>query len=302
MNLNLILRTTTDNYFEFSRCVSFYFSKDVYTPYTSLESTFITETNDIQQIKEVLFYVDNNIIHHGLVDSIEFCTLHGHKIIKVKSKGFTSLLCQNQPKPGLKPDADLPSVMSEFSIPNVTYESTSAMNYIYVKEGSTLWDAAANFNFRLNGRYPYIEGTNKVRVTLKTPVQKVVSDSEVIKSGVIYDYTKIVSHLHMKDAEGTYDVFNKSSAFATSRGLIRHKQIPLDVQYLNDPDSGLLFKLNFSRRGCQCRYVQYAGYSGEDLNDILNYDDIHMQRIKKIELSGGNGTVKTFLGVYSDAF
>ena len=106
----------------------------------------------------------------------------------------------------------------------------------------------------------------------------------------------------MKDAEGTYDVFNKNSAFAVSRELIRHKQIPLDVQYLNDPDSGLLFKLNFSRRGCQCRYVQYAGYSGEDLNDILTFGDIHMQRIKKIELSGGNGSVKTFLGVYSDAF
>ena len=49
-------------------------------------------------------------------------------------------------------------------------------------------------------------------------------------------------------------------------------------------------------------YVQYIGYSGEDLNDMVSFGDVSLQRIKKIELSGGKGTVKTLLGVYSDAF
>lgn len=302
MDLKLILRNTTNTNYEFSRCISFFFAKDAYTPYTSFEGTFITEKDDIANIKEVLFSADENVIHHGLVDSVDFCTLQGHKVIKVRSKGFTSLLCQNQPKPGLKPDSDLSTLMAEFTIPNVTYESTALLNYIYIKEGSTLWDAAANFNFRLNGGYPYIEGTNTVRVTLKPPVEKTVQQSDIIKTGVIYDYSKIISHLHMKDVDGTYDAFSRVNLFAVNRQLIRHKQIPLDMQYLSAPDTGLLFKLNFSQRGCRCHYVQYAGYSGEDLNDLVSFGDVSLQRIKKIELSGGKGMVKTLLGVYADAF
>ncbi|MBS6315724.1 MULTISPECIES: hypothetical protein [Porcipelethomonas] len=302
MNLKLTLRTTTNTDYEFGRCVSFFFTKDAYTPYTLFEGVFLTEKTDIANIKEVIFSVDQTDIHYGLLDSVDFCTLQGYKIIKVKSKGFTSLLCQNQPKPGLKPDSDLATLMSEFDIPNVTYESTSLLNYIYIKEGSTLWDAAANFNFRLNGGYPYIEGTNNVRVTLKTPSEKTVSENDIIKTGIIYDYSKIISHLHMKDVDGTYDAFSRSNLFAINRRLIRHKQIPLDMQYLSAPDSGLLFKLNFSQRGCRCHYVQYIGYSGEDLNDMVSFGDVSLQRIKKIELSGGKGTVKTLLGVYSDAF
>lgn len=81
----------------------FFLTKDAYTPYTLFEGVFLTEKTDIANIKEVIFSVDQTDIHYGLLDSVDFCTLQGYKIIKVKSKGFTSLLCQNQPKPGLKP-------------------------------------------------------------------------------------------------------------------------------------------------------------------------------------------------------
>lgn len=302
MDLKIILRDTSDANYEFTRCVSCYFAKDVYTPYTYFEGTFMTDRTDLLNIREVLFYIDGSNIHHGLVDTVDFCTMQNCNYVKVKSKGFTSLLCQNQPEPGMKPSSDLATVMSEFTIPHVTYESTSTMNYIYVKEGSTLWDAAANFNFRLNGMYPYIEGTNRVRVTLKTPGTLTIPEKDIIKSGVLYDYTKIISHLHMKDVDGTYGAFSGQNPHAIEREIIRHKQIPLDMQYLNDPGTGLLFKLNFSLRGCRCAYIQYDGYNGEDLNDTLSYRSLADQRIKKIEISGGNGMVKTLLGVYYDAF
>jgi hypothetical protein len=176
------------------------------------------------------------------------------------------------------------------------------MNYIYIREGSSTWDAIANFNFRLNGGYPYIEGTNKVRVTPRTPVNHTFEEDDAIKYGILYDYTKIVSHYHMKDIEDTYDSYNKGSAFAIARGLTRHKQIPLDMQYLNDPDSGLLFKLNFSQRGCRCVYVQHNGYGNEEINDTLTFGSVVNGNIKKIVLTGENNSVKTLLGVYDDAF
>ncbi|MGN1481277.1 hypothetical protein [Porcipelethomonas sp.] len=304
MSIYAEFRDSSGKLYAFTQCISFFFSKEAYTPYTYFEGIFATVPIDAGEVNRVYFYINNKNIHLGLVDSIDFYRKNNTDYMKIKSKGFTSLLCQNQPEPGMNTNVTLSDIMSGFSIPYATYETTEAINYIYVKEGSTLWDAAANLNFRLNGGYPYIEGTNHVRVTLKDPAEISVNSKDVIKSGVLYDYMKIVSHLHMKDAEGTYNVFSRSSQYAIDRNLIRHKQIPLDMQYLSDPDSGLLFKLNYSMRGCRCRYVQYAGYAGEDLNDTLTYEDgsISAQRIKRIEISGQNGIVKTLLGVYEDAF
>lgn len=58
--------------------------KDAYTPYTLFEGVFLTEKTDIANIKEVIFSVDQTDIHYGLLDSVDFCTLQGYKIIKVK--------------------------------------------------------------------------------------------------------------------------------------------------------------------------------------------------------------------------
>ena len=55
MNLKLTLRTTTNTDYEFGRCVSFFFTKDAYTPYTLFEGVFLTEKTDIANIKEVIF-------------------------------------------------------------------------------------------------------------------------------------------------------------------------------------------------------------------------------------------------------
>lgn len=61
MNLKLTLRTTTNTDYEFVRCVSFFFTKDAYTPYTLFEGVFLTEKTDIANIKEVIFSVDQTV-------------------------------------------------------------------------------------------------------------------------------------------------------------------------------------------------------------------------------------------------
>lgn len=302
MNIYAELIDMADKKYDFTNCISFYFVKEVYTPYTLFEGTFVMPSTVPHDINRVAFYIDNKNIHFGIVDSIDFYKEKGNAYIRIKSKSFTSLLCQNQPVPGMNPNVTLSDVMSGFSIPYVTYESTGTVKYIYVKEGSTLWDAAANFNFKLNGGYPYIEGTNTLRVTLKTPDEINIADELVTRTGTLYDYTKLISHLHMKDAEGTYDVFSRSNEYVINHKIVRHKQIPLDMQYLNDPDAGLLFKLNYSMRGCNCRYVEYVGYSGEDLNDNLTSTagGISSERIRKLVISGRNSIIRTTLGVYTD--
>ena len=52
MNLKLTLRTTTNTDYEFGRCVSFFFTKDAYTPYTLFEGVFLTEKPTLQILRK----------------------------------------------------------------------------------------------------------------------------------------------------------------------------------------------------------------------------------------------------------
>lgn len=302
MDTQITLINTDGEEYSYSTFKSFYLKKESYTPYTFFEAELVNTIRDAGDIKEIKFLANGNLIHDGICDSLDFCREKEGDVLRVKSKGFTSLLCQNQPEPGMKPNITLAEAMSEYTIPFVTYERTKTLNYIYITDGSDMWDTAANFAFRLNGSYPYIEGANHVRVTLRNSKNKLLSDKDVVKYGISYDFTKVISHYHMMDTEGTYNVFNQSSQKAIDTNIIRHKQIPLDMKYLNDPDTGLLFKLNFSQRGKRIFYVEYNGYSGEDLNDTFSYREAEEARIKLLEIRGGSGGVTTLLGTYTDAF
>lgn len=288
-----------------SICFYFRYVKELYTPYVWFEGKFISSvTAPASDILRIEFWIYGKMMHRGLADSIDICREGNRNIITVKSKSFTSLLCQNQPEPGMITDVNLSKIIGTYpDIPYVTCEDSENENYIYVKDGATVWDAVCNFGFRKTGLYPYIEGTNNVRITQRNPsINHVVNNNNILGSGVCHDCTRIISHIHMQDINGDYDVYSKSNAEAMRRGIIRHKQIPLDRQFLNNPDSGLSFKLNYSMRGMVCNYIKYVGYNYEDLFDEVTYGSFTKKKIHRIEVVFNGGMPITVLGTYNDGF
>lgn len=285
-------------------CFYFRYVKEIYTPYVYFECEFLGSSEQLPVTGRIEFFINDTLMHCGIVDSIELRRRSGQRTVHIKSKGFTSLLCQNQPEPGLMTDVTLSSVIQTFpDIPYITWENNLTENYVYIKDGATVWDAICGLSFKATGRYPYINGTNEVRMTPPaSPKTITIGEENLLESGERHDFTRIISHIHMQDIQGGYNVYSKTNQSAVERNIIRHKQIPLDRQFLNNPDSALDYKLGYSMRGFVCSYIRYAGFNSEELFDRVKYSNMPYRTIHSVELLFDGGKEITTLRMYNDSF
>ena len=285
--------------------LSFKVVKDRYVPYSTLyaKASFL---GTYTALKGARLIVGASIVFYGLIDSVQFVSEEGIQYITVRSSGFTSSLCRNNLTPGMKTDISLNSLMDSFiSLPNVEHENNdTVLNYIYVVSGTSFWDAVVNLTYKLNGGYPYIGGNNTVMVTEKvSPLLVALTEEAISEWGTINDYTKILSDYHMEDAAGTYNTFNETNPDAYARDIVRHRQIPLDYQYLNNPAQSLVNRLNTSMRAFKAIYAVYAGYNGEELSDLMELEDeTEPVRIGRIEISGNENGIFTKCMAYFDRY
>jgi hypothetical protein len=301
--------TLTSNYGEeytLNDVISFKVVKEYYTPYTTLTVSAVCPTSVSGMFKKVELILNGKTIHSGFVDVSTIDKTPNHTTINITSKSFTALLCQNQLEPGLKDRLTIGSLIESFiTIPEISYEDNDTqVNYIYVKSNSTLWDAVVNLTHKVNNGHPYVRENNKVMVSLDSNAPSLtLTESMVTSAGFGLDTTRIISHVHMQDTEGTYSTYNLSNPSATELNIVRHKHIDLDRQYLSNPPDALTHRINFSMRGYQYVYATYNGYYGEDIGDYLNlYNYYPKCRVSKVVVNGKDGNVSTKVYAYTDNY
>lgn len=259
------------------------------------------------EVFDAELYINGNPVHKGIVDTMQTEEKAGIKTLKITSRSHTSMMGQNEVTPGVLTNVSLVSLMSNYiSIPYVYCENlTSTSNYIYVKEHSSLWDAVTNLCLKQYGTYPYIANINTVRFTMPSSPKTVTlsrQNGNILSCGSFWDYTKALSHIHMADTEGTYNTFNKTDSLVPQRNIVRHKHIAFDRQWLENPEKTLQYRLNFGVRGYSQKFVEYLGFNGEDINDLLNFEDIQNKRISRIQIEAGEYGIKTRLSCYFDRY
>lgn len=270
---------------ETDRLVNFRCVKERYIPYSTFTAVAETECSNAAIVK-VDFFVNGKLVHSGIMDSLSVTRSDGRSLLKITSRGFASMLAQNEIMPGTLTQMSLNKLMSQYMIiPNVTWQSSdTAVRYIYIKEHDSQWTAIICLGLTLNEEYPYIGPVNEIRLTpADDPL--VVTPNEIFEEGIRGDYSRMVSNYHMKDVNGNY-TYQYSDGFAAERGIIRHKYIPFDKQYIALDDLGLQYKLNFTERGCNSRFVSYLGYSGEELRDRVVFSDGTNCEISAMEICG----------------
>ena len=304
MNIRLVIRDSSGASFASDNVLRFTFRKDAYVPYTALTVRAVMDA-DITDAAEVKLYIGSRLIHHGLADSVRSVYSGGKRIVLASSRGFTSLLCQNQIPPGLKTGVSLNSLMNGYYLlPNVTHEDNSDVdNYIYVDKNSTMWDGIANLCFRLNGRYPYIRGANNVRITPVAPPRMFeYTASQLLSTGTELTGRRLISNFHMADIAGEYGTYELQDDDAISMKVIRHKFFDLDMEFLRDPDNALVYRDNIASRGKKHIFCSYSGYNGEDLSDVLSFGAYTEKRISTLKVTGSSSGVITEVGFYEDNF
>lgn len=280
----LTLKTTSGTTFAFSDLVGFRCRKERYTPYSTLDVTAVGG-DGISDVVEAKFSIGNKILHRGIMDSLTVTKSGGRTLLRLSSRGFSSMLAQNELAPGLMAGLSLNSLMSEkMIVPNVTWQSSSqTARYIYVNEHDSQWSAIVNLSLMLNADYPYIGEVNEVRLSPASP--KTHTPADIFEEGGTGDYSKMVSHYHMKDVNGTYS-YNYTDGFATARGIVRHKYINYDRQFVALSSYGLEYRLNFTERGCKSKFLSYIGYNGEELRDKVKFPNGSVYEISAIEVCG----------------
>lgn len=305
-NAVLKLKKSGGTYYVPNGIIGFRYVKERYTPYTSLDVTALCGSMPANaDFREVRLEIGGETVHSGIMDSMTAAESGGAVKLRISSRGFTSMLSQNELEPGTLTWISLNKLMSKkmaasdnsdnsdesdesddsdkWDESGVSWEDSSAeARYIYVKEHDSQWTAIVILGLTLNELYPYIGGANEVRFT---PKGTVFTPQNVFETGRGGEYSKMASHYHMKDVNNGYS-YKYTDNYAKNRGIIRHKYVPFDKQFISLNDMGLRYKLKFSERGCQSRFMRYLGWCGEDLTDKVVFPDGTAAAVSRLEICG----------------
>lgn len=291
-----------------NKCIYFNLDKERYTPYTSFKGTFIIPEY-YEEVISVRFYIDNNEIHYGSIDMAKMTFKKGYYRLDIVSRSYTLALGLNQPKPQINSVVSLSNLLSRnVTLKNISCESgTKTINYIYVLENSTLWDAVVAYSLKAYGTYPYVYKTNQIRVTApESPILRDYTGKPIIEKYNGSSLSNLISHIHMRDTDGNYETYNLINDYAVSRDIIKHKQIPMDKQWLADTNKALTSRIDYSKRAAKYRGIKVLGYSGEELFDKFTCEKgdfkFSSSPIHKLNISGSNNAVYTTMYEYIDAY
>lgn len=305
MTSYIVVRNTDGTEIREEAILSFAFKKDAYLPYTMLNARICADSQKFINAAEILFYIGEKLVHHGLIDTLTVTVSGGSNIMSLISRGFTSLLCQNQIEPGLKTGVSINNLMDSFyALPYVTHEDNSDQSsYIYVKNNSTMWDGIVNLSYKHYGTYPFIRDTNCVRMTpVSTPSEFRYDNPQLLSTGTSITGRRLVSHFHMPNLMDEYGEFELEDADVTAEKIVRHKFIELDRQFLHDPQQALIYRDKYAARGWRRLFCSYCGYNGEDLSDIISFEEVVSERIAAVEINGSSSGIVTEISVYHDKF
>ena len=250
-----------------SETVRLRFYKDRYQPSSVLGGRVIWDG----QIKDVLgikLDAGGHTIHHGYAEYIRSEKANGRTEVTFSSPGWSRLLSQNEPVPGMNYDVTLDSLLAaNVHIPYVSCESgTAQVGYIYVKEHSSIWDAVTAYSRKAYGTFPFILINNKVAVRAPSGVYRSYTSKYIVSMGTVIDRRTALSKAYMADIDDQYTYWAENPA-AIADMIVRERYYPLDMQWLGDPQKGPLMKVDLSKRKYRMSYVRVIGYRGEDLFD-----------------------------------
>lgn len=287
-----------------TRCLSAVLEREIYTPYSTLTAVFPASQADYGAVSRVGLVWNNHEIFLGLADSVTVFRRSGVRLVRVTSRTFTSLLTQNELEPGLHANLTFGQLVSGFyQFPHVTYEPDSRTNYIFVKDGMSLWDSVSAFGYKITGKIPYTVN-NHIRMTPpEDPAVHTLTGAVITETGNVRETAKLISHYHMEDLEGNPNVYQQSNADALAAEIVRHKQIPFDRQFLSQIPDALSYRLRFSMRGWRAEYLEYAGFHNEQPGECMTLANVLQEAvICRVKMTFTERGIRTRLWTYRDQF
>lgn len=307
MDIKITLFLINGQSIDFHNIINLQFTKERYSPNTRLTGRFQSDRL-YSEVRSIILTIDGKQYHYGIPDKLEYTFLDGMGTYSFTSRGYSCALSYNQMTPGLYPNATISSLLrSDIVLPNVSFEDiANPIDYVFIKENDSMWDAACAFARKHSGDYPYIYGANTVRVTKASLPDITISKSDIVSFSQGQDYTRLLSHLHMRDLEGEYNTYNLASPAVYQRSILHHRHIGFDRQWLSDPQEAMRSVIDYSMRGMNYIKLCYCGFHGEELRQgvTASAGDIETagKEISKLMLTVSEKGIFTTLWFYEDAY
>ncbi len=294
-----------DSYTDEHTCIGLSLEREAYTPYTQLSALFLSTAPDgYGAVSRIELLWGDVLLCCGTTDLVDCYWKDGARLVRVRSRSFTAALLQNEFPQGMYTNITFAQLMTDFcQMPHVTYENETRTNYIAVKEGTTAWDCVVAFGYKLTNHYPYIVDNCVMLSPPAAPVLHTVDAAQVTAYGETADSTRIISHYHMEEIDGTPNAYESVNAAAAASEIVRHKQITFDRQFAYFPMQALSFRNAYSCRQSRSKYLVYNGFGNEQIGDKVSFGAfMDNMTISRVLLTVGQQGVRTKLWAYQDEF
>lgn len=288
--------------------VSFVFERERYRCYTMFNGVFAGEC-DPSAVLEVRFYYEGTLMHRGSPDSLVSEYRDGRQLIRVKSYSFSMSLGQNELEPGIITDANMVKLMQRSRTPATSsigvQSDTVPVNYVYINEHTTLWEAMCVYTAKAYNSYPFIRNQNMVMCSLTSPVNYSFTNEMIseVSSGVAL--SGLISDAYTVDNNNEWTI-SREDAFARQRHLARQRYYARDLEWAYDPQAGLKYHMGIAAGGRQYKQFTYVGYKGEQLCDVAYFSKgsvtIGGKGIDFIRIAGSGKGVFTTIRCYTDIY
>ena len=287
-----------------TECEGFVFKKERYTPYTFLNGTFIGYC-DPAEVREVRFYCGSKYLLYGAADYLVCEHKNGRDLIHIRCYSFSKLLGQNYAEPGIISSPDLGTILNGRDIRGISYQSvTNTVNYVYINEKTTIWDAVRIYTMKAHDTHPFIYNNNTVQCTPMNQRTFVCPAASIVSYEKGQQLGNLLSDVYTQDLNDQWS-YHLENSFATSHYIRRKKYYALDREWVYDLNDELRYHMRYADRGREFITFTRTGYGNEDLRDIESFtlpDGDHSLEISKLTITGSPKGIFTELGFYFDSY
>ena len=305
--IRLITGGGVNDYTDYSDIVNFTFERERYRCFTIFNGVFIGDC-DPSQVREVRFYLDGTLMHRGTADSL-ICERRGNiHQIKVKSCSFTLSLGENELEPGLVPNATLLTLVQRSRTSTMDFSiqsNTAEVNYIYINEHSTLWQAMCVYTAKAYNSHPFIRNQNMVMCRQTSPTNYVFANESITEASSGVKLSRLISDAYTVDNNDDWTI-TRTDSFARERHIARQRYYARDLEWAYDPTAGLKYHMGKAAAGRQYKQFTYEGFKGEQLCDIAYFSgggiSIGGKEIDFIRINGSEKGIFTTIRCYTDIY
>lgn len=250
--------------------------------------------DELPKIKEVYINYNGNQIFKGFLDKQVFEKNEKGRFLHIEARGVASLLIDNEAVPSTFYNVDLRRIYDKYiGVYNNFSNRISSRKRAYelfISKGLSEWEAFCHSSLIITGRTPYMRGDRYIVCGYFEKRHKI--EHNIISVKNIYNPSKILSHVIMRDENGTYTKLYKNS-HPESIGIYHKRYYIEPKEWENQKGLSARDLFKKSLEDIYLKEITLNGFFDYEVGDTVVFEnDEYVIKEMDAEFSGDKVTTK----------